>query len=216
MISSLANVSSDLAKMVADGIGIPVPAAMPKVLETPAPAEVTTSMALSLLARPGNGSIRGMKVALLVGDGIDSQSLRAVHTALAQQGAAPRFIGARLGRVQPGRGEVIHVEVTMETAPSVVWDAVVVPAGDEALAAYGQAVEFMKDQYRHCKPILALGDSSALIAAARLPTALPSGEQDSGLVMTAESDDSAATLARFMDALVKRRHYERETDPAMV
>ena len=44
--------------------------------------------------------------------------------------------------------------------PSVLFDAVVVPDGEEAaerLALLGQALEFIKDQYRHCKPILMLG-----------------------------------------------------------
>ena len=212
VISMLVNVSDELAQGVADGIGIAVPAAMPRVLETPAVPEVTVSPALSLMARPGDGNIRGRKVALLVADGIDATSLRAAHAALAEQGALPRFIGPRLGRVQPGVGDVIHVEVTFETAPSVIWDAMVLPAGDDKLALYGQAVEFLKDQYRHCKPILALGGS--VVDAAKLPASLPDGSVDAGLVMAGDGADAA--VAGFIAALGKHRVYERETDPPAV
>ena len=184
VISMLVNVSDELAQGVADGIGIAVPAAMPRVLETPAVPEVTVSPALSLMARPGDGNIRGRKVALLVADGIDATSLRAAHAALAEQGALPRFIGPRLGRVQPGVGDAIHVEATFETAPSVIWDAMVLPAGDDKLALHGRAVEFLKDQYRHCKPILALG--GGVVDAARLPASLPDGSVDAGLVMAGD------------------------------
>ena len=212
VISMLVNVSDELAQGVADGIGIAVPAAMPRVLETPAVPEVTESPALSLMARPGDGNIRGRKVALLVADGIDATSLRAAHAALAEQGALPRFIGPRLGRVQPGVGDAIHVEVTFETAPSVIWDAMVLPAGDDKLALYGQAVEFLKDQYRHCKPILALG--GGVVDAAKLPASLPDGSVDAGLVMAGDGADAAVT--DFIAALGKHRVYERETDPPAI
>ena len=215
VLSTLANVSSELAQGVADGLGIDVPPAMPKVLENPNPPEVMTSPALSLMARPGDGSIRGMKVALLVADGVDAESLRAVHAALASQGAAPRFVAARLGRIQPNSGDPIHVEVSMEAAPAVVWDAMVVPGNDEALAGLGQAMEFIKTQYRHCKPILALG--GALVDNAMLPSSLPNGEPDPGLLTATDGKtDKAALIERFIGAIGKHRFFERETDPPRV
>ena len=102
--------------------------------------EVKASPALSLLARPGDGSIRTRNIALLVASGVD--------------------------------GEDIDVEVTLEAAPSVVFDAVVIPDGEvgvRMLAGAGQAIEFVKDQFRHCKTILALGAGEQLLAAAHLP-----------------------------------------------
>jgi catalase len=212
VIAMLANVSAELAQGVTDGLGVPVPKAMPRVLASPATPEVTISPALSLMARPGDGSVRTRHVALLVADGIDAASLRTVHAALAVAGAVPRFVGARLGRVRPVAGEPIHVEVTMETAPAVLWDGVVVPDGDGGLAALGQAVDFVKDQYRHCKTILALGAKSALVERAMLPATLPNGSDDPG-VLLAPSGDAAGT---FIAALGRHRHYERETDPPRV
>src|SRR6186713_247278 len=70
MVSSLRNASEPLAMKVAMGLGMdPLPAPLPRALEKPAKPEVTKSPALSLLARPGDGSLRGRKVAILVAPG---------------------------------------------------------------------------------------------------------------------------------------------------
>ena len=55
----------------------------------------------------------------------------------------------------------IDVDVSLEAAPSVLYDAVVLPERGRrgpSLRADGRALEFLKDQYRHCKPLLALGE----------------------------------------------------------
>jgi catalase len=71
MVASLRNASEDLARNVAMGLGMdPLPDPLPLALEAPATPEVRKSPALSLLARPGDGSIRGRKVALLVAGGV--------------------------------------------------------------------------------------------------------------------------------------------------
>jgi catalase len=115
------------------------------------------------------------------------------------------------------------VEVSLEAAPSVTWDAVVLPDGEQAalaLAEQGQVIEFVKDQYRHCKPMLVLGHASAIVAKAGIDVQLPDGTPDPGIVL-GEPMDAAAPGAEvdvdgFVAALAKHRHYERETDPPRV
>ena len=208
VVSMLVNVADELAQRVAGELGIAVPAAQERALADPPSPEVSASPSLSLFARAGDGSIKTRRVALLVADGIDAESLRAAHRALAAEGAVPRFVGVRLGKVAG-----IDVEVTFETAPSVLWDAVVVPGGDATLATLGQALEFVKDQYRHCKPILSFGGS--LLEAARIPATLPDGSEDPGLFMAADADASAA-VADFIGSLSGHRSFAREQDPPAV
>ena len=43
------------------------------------------------------------------------------------------------------------------------------------------------DQYRHCKPILALGASDQLLAACGIDAALPSGKPDPGVIATSDA-----------------------------
>ncbi|MEO7338858.1 MAG: catalase, partial [Caldimonas sp.] len=230
VVSMLVNVADELAQGVADGLGIPVPAAQERVLKTPVVSEVESSPALSLFSRPGNGNLSGRKVALLVCDGVDGVSLRAAHMAIAKAGGVPRFVGARLGKVMPEGGEPIHVEVAMEAMPSVLFDGLVLPAGEAAqstLSALGQVHEFLKDQYRHCKPILVLAGSTMLLDAASIPKTLPDGTADAGLIMAggdamASAQTKAAggsadeAVATFIKALGGHRNFDREMDPPKV
>ena len=113
--------------------------------------------------------------------------------------------------------EAIDVEVTLETGPAVLYDALAVPGGHEAAQALGNvghALEFIKDQYRHCKPILALGDAKALVENAGVSTQLESGEPDPGMLLL--DGEAQEALPRFIEAIAKHRHFEREMDPPAV
>jgi catalase len=186
MVAGLANVADDLAAAVAAGLGMEVPPPLPRAIDDPLPPEVEASPALSLMARPGDGTIRSRRVAILVDDGVDGAAALALHERLAAEGAVPRFVGVRLGRVTPEDGGApIEVSATLETMPSVLFDAVAVPGGERAaktLGNVGHAAEFIKDQYRHAKPILAIGAGRALVENAGVPAMLPSGDPDPGLL----------------------------------
>jgi catalase len=213
VISVLANVDIELATRVADGIGIKVPEPQARALQEPPKPEVTSSKALSLFSRPGDLGVGTRRIALLVADDADLQPLLDLQARLAAQGALPRFIGQRLGRVAGSSGAPVDVEVTFETAPSVLWDACVVPSGDDGLAASGQAVEFLKDQYRHCKAIL-MGADSALALKAGLPTSLPDGSDDPGLFSLEGNSESG--VKSFIAAIAMHRAFERDSDPPAV
>ncbi|MEO8019938.1 MAG: DJ-1/PfpI family protein, partial [Pseudomonadota bacterium] len=132
------------------------------------------------------------------------------------EGAVPRYVGLRLGSAKGKDGKNLDVEVTLETAPSVLFDAVVIPDGDagvNALLASGHALEFVKDQFRHCKTILALGAGEKLLAAAGIPEVLKDGAKDAGLLKFANANQAAAP---FIAAIAKHRHFERQSDPPTI
>jgi catalase len=219
MVASLANVADDLVEGVAQGLGMEVPEPLPRAMERRRRPEIDSSRALSLFALPGDGSIRTRRVAILVADGIDGDAAKALHDGLSAAGAVPRFVGGRLGQVTSEQGERLDVEVTLETSPSVVYDALVVPGGREAaqmLGNLGHAAEFIKDQYRHCKPILALGDGTALVENAGVPATLPSGDPDPGLLLFPEDGAYKQALPKFIAAIAAHRHFAREMDPPEV
>ena len=210
VVSQLANVNADLARQVAQGLGIPVPKPQPALRPVNPKAEVKTSPALSLMARPGAAGVRTRRIALLVAEGVDADSLRTIHTALIEAGAVPRFVGPRLGTF----GD-IDIEISLETGPSVLFDAVVLPDGEAAaaLAKLGHALEFVKDQYRHCKTILAIGAGAKLLEAANIPGSLPDGKKDPGLLRFNQVEEGVAT---FIEAVARHRHPERYSDPPRV
>jgi catalase len=217
VVAMLLNVDEDLAASVAHDLGMELPEPLPRIIEPKAP-EVAVSPTLSLFARPGDGSIRTRRVGILVAEGLDVPSAMAIQAALVAQGANPRYIGVKLGRVTGKDGKAVDVEITIETMPSVLVDAIVVPGGDKAvknLGTNGQAAEFIVNAYRHCKPILALGAGRKLVEDAGVPATLPSGESDPGVLLFDEGAIRSA-LPAFVAAIAKHRHFERQVDPPPV
>jgi catalase len=191
---------------------------MPKASKIASKPEVEISPALSLFALPGEQTVRTRRVAILVADGVDGDAATAIHAALEKQGAVPRYIGVRLGAIRTESGDTLQVEVTLETMPSVLFDAVAVVGGKAAvktLGNVGHALEFLKDQYRHAKPLLALGAGADLLENAGVPSALPSGKPDPGVIVAGDAAVKEALLA-FINAIARHRHHEREVDPPEV
>lgn len=213
MVSSLVNVSSELAATVAAGLGIALPPAMPKVLANPSKPEVTSSAALSLTALPGDGGIRTRSVAILVADGVEGKSIATVQAALLAAGAKVHLIAPRLGPVNPSSGDPFDATGTLENSAPVLFDGVVLPDGGVGVKVLGTSIEvmdFISNQYRHGKTILVLGISKDLIERCGVLVTLASGNADPGIVLGSESKTDDAVLD-FITALGKHRHPERET-----
>lgn len=218
VVAMLANVDEGLATQLADGLGMTaLPAPLPTGLEAAITPEVTHSPALSLRARPGDGTIRTRRVALLVAPGVHVASLASLHAQLIEHGAVPRYVGVRFGTCTEDDAEAgedgIAIEVTLETTPAVLYDAVVVPDGRrgiEQLAEAGHALEFLRDMYRHCKPLLALGAGGELLARAGLYTAQAAPPPGVLLFEAAACEEAGAAFAA---ALAQHRYYDRERDP---
>ena len=152
----------------------------------------------------------------MVGEGVDAEGLTTIAEKLTAAGAVPRFLGSRLGRIEGG-GQTIEIDGTLEALPSVLFDGVVVPDGDaaDALSEDGRSLEFLKDQYRHCKPILVMGQGNSLLEEAGIPMSLPEGGSDPGIIESSGKND-ASGVKGFIEALAAHRHFERETDPPRV
>jgi catalase len=216
VVSMLRNVNDALAQRLAQDLGMrEPPEPMPLALPTVARPEVTASPALSLLARPGDGSLMGRKVAIVVAPGVDGDAIRQVQEALVARGAVARLMGPRIGPVATASGEALEADVSLENEPGVLFDALVLPDGQAAvnvLMENGRVLEHLKDQHRHCKPILVLGASSALLTQANVSATLPDGGEDEGVVL-AKGGEIAGGIERFVAAMARHRNFARETDP---
>jgi catalase len=216
MVSSLMNVADELAQGVAQGLGLTLPEPMPRATKKAVNAEIKKSSPLSLTALPGAGGIATRKVAVLIAEGMDASSIEAIQTEIISAGAVTRLLGIRLGPVKSINGTTVEADATLENSPSVLFDGVVLPGGDRAaqtLLKSGQAIEFLKDQYRHGKTILALGGAIAMLDKAGIPKVLPSGKTDPGLILAPHGTGSAKA---FILALSKHRHPARDQDPPRV
>ncbi|MBB5390463.1 MULTISPECIES: catalase [unclassified Herbaspirillum] len=210
VVSLLVNVDPMLAQQVAEGLGLEVPEAAP-VLVANAP-RYAVSPALSLTSYPGDTGIATRRVAVLAADGVDGAMLRHVYEHLLQQGAVPRLVGQKLGAITCSAGQPFQVEITLSAAPSALYDAVAIPDGEQAatlLAADPLVAEFVRDQYRHCKPLLVVGSASSVIDKAELPNVLPNGDDDFSLAV-GDAGQLPELLQQFVEALAGQRELGRE------
>ena len=208
----LVNIADDLAQAVCDQTGIAIaPAGTPQAPTPSAPtpsgplrpeARAMASAALSM-DKPA-AAITGRKVAVLGGDGVDSGQLKAIQAALLGEGALVELIAAHAGSITDSAGRAQKVNRAAPNAPSVVYDAVVVPGGASAavLAKSGLAIHFINEMFRHGKPIGALGEGALLIRAASLGKA----DAADGVIL----GDDEGSLAGFISALKAHRFPRRK------
>ncbi|WP_395349093.1 catalase [Variovorax sp. UC122_21] len=223
MVDNLAHVDEKLARRVAEPLGIGEPDARAAAgragfREHRIHMPIEESPALSM-AGTGDGSIRTRKVAILVADGIDSASLKPIREALEQAGAQCKVVGPRLGSVVSGSKRQVDTDATFVNMPSVMFDAVLVPAGAEgarALAASGDAVHFVLEAFKHCKAVCTVGEGVQLLATLGIGADTPADGLPPGVVVAATpvtnlGDTSAAQqIAQdFVAAIAKHRHWDR-------
>jgi catalase len=213
VLSLLVNVNELLAGSVADGLGIELPPAMPLASNLPIPT-YPPSPALSLLTRPGTTGIATRRVALLISNGIDQKCVSTLYEDLLKDGAVPRLVGTRLGKVTTADGAALDIEITLEAGPSVLYDGVIIVQGDGSLQHNADALDFVRQQYRHCKPIYSIG-GGILLAVAGVPSTFADGTPDPAVIVDQEKIQDAS-LTQFKNALAGHRSFEREKDPCPV
>jgi catalase len=198
----LANIGSLLVAKVADSL----PPAMPLASKLPIP-EFKPSPGLSLLARPGKTGIRTRRVAILIGKGVDATTVKPVYLDLLAEGAIPRLVSCQLGKVITTEQGTLDVEISLEAGPSVLYDAVIIADGEGSvrqLIKDANAIDFVRQQYRHCKPIMAIGAGVDFLTEAQIPTRLPDGSVDPMILITDKAQLKKALLA-FKAALANHR-----------
>ena len=215
MVSLLVNVDTELAQAVADDLGFTLPEAAPLASDKTFPTP-PISPALSEMHYPGDGSITTKRVAILVAEGVEAESVTGIYDAILNEGGVPRLLGIRLGKVMANGKQALNVETTMEATPSVLYDGLVIAGGESSagnLSNSARTIEFLRDQYRHCKPILILGAAKMFLDEAGISPTLPNGKPDAALVVT---EDWSNGIANFIKALGQPRDLARETNPPKV
>ncbi|RFS85178.1 catalase [Actinomadura spongiicola] len=207
VVGHLNHVDHDLAVQVAAGVGVEAPAA-------PAtPNHGRGSPALSQ-ANSATDSVRGRKIAILAADGVDSAAVAAVGDALMEAGAVCEILAAHAGFVQAANGGQVEVTRAMPTVASVLYDAVLVPGGEQsvrALAGDGDAVHFVAEAFVHCKAIGALDAGIGLLERAGITGvefASNGGTVSDTGVVTGEGPGGDFS-ARLIDAVKAHRHWTR-------
>jgi catalase len=227
-VALLANIDEELARRSAEGIGVKkVSADLSYLEESSAPKPSSRRGA----AAPGRSealtmestvkdTIKSRKVAILAADGVDAKALKAVKTALMDGGATAEIVSKNLGMLAGKGSKEVEVDKSYLTTASVLYDAIFVPGGRESvetLKMQGDALGFINEAFRHCKPIGATGEGVELlhdsaIVGVTLAEASAKGElmSDKGVVTVGGTSDLDAFAEAFTQAIAKHRHWDRE------
>ncbi|MFD1048253.1 DJ-1/PfpI family protein, partial [Kibdelosporangium lantanae] len=159
------------------------------------------------------------KIAVLAADGVDGTGTRRLVEVLRDQGAIPEVLAPVDGTVTTSNDADLDVDRAIATVSSVLYDAVVIPAGEESvrtILADGSMVNFVAEAAKHAKAVGAFGNGVEVLHKAGL--AVPDVVADevavnAGMVVTTAGDNSLPDefLTAFVSEVGKHRAWERDT-----
>ena len=158
MVGVLSHVDRDLARRVAEGLGMPVPKDLDGPLNHSVPADgveadfqprltpkrMPPSPALSMANKSNSkrGGIKTRKIAILAADGVDGRDLSSLKAALTAAGATAVVVGTRVGSLTTDKGKELKIDASLLNTGSVLYDAEVgdrVPRGQRVARFLGAA-----------------------------------------------------------------------------
>ncbi|MEX2566346.1 MAG: catalase [Cyclobacteriaceae bacterium] len=219
VVNQLTNIDMDMAKKVAEAIGVPVPSKPVKPVNEGKPAdaneqhyapivkdpEILSDDALSIIKNLKNAS-QTRKVAFISLGGHDGKQAKDLENRLEKAGAKLKVVSAQLGTIKDNNGVEGEIAETLFNTSSVLYDAVVIADGGKEsteILANAQVKEFVMDAFNHCKPILVLPKTDTFIEELGLPCCKKEKKSASELYID-------STVDGFLKSLSKHRLWDRE------
>ncbi|MND83504.1 Catalase HPII [compost metagenome] len=156
----LANIDLDLARQVGANLGIEVP----DLSLDFKPRSVEKSAKLSMLAFPP-ADIQGRKIAVLIHNLVKSDALETIKNWAIKEGAVVHLLAPSLAPVKDHQDKIIAADGMQMAEPSIAYDAVIIPDGDNLNAVIQDGVtrHYILEAYKHLKPVVFLGNKSDLL-----------------------------------------------------
>jgi len=195
IVGHLRHIEADLAKRVADGLGMPC---LPDEPKTAVPVQdLPASPALQIIGKM-KATLDGRAIAILVADGSDGAVIAALKKAAIAAGAGVKIVAPKIGGVILADGSHLPAGGQLAGTPSVLFDAVAVvlsAKSAKALFAEAAAVDFVRDAFGHLKAIAVDEGGSILLQHAGI-------KADAGVVKASDSKQFVAAA--------KLRYWSRE------
>ncbi len=223
ILFALAQIDGTLAHAVAKGLGMPVPETIHPPLNQQVPADgdveahqptavnrdAALSPALSMLTAPIEG-VATRQIAVLLTEGFDRANFDAARAAIIGAGATIKTVAPHLGEVTDAAGGTVLADCSFLTTASVLYDAVFVVDGAASVDGLGKepdALHFVREAFKHCKAIGAMGEAERLLTQAGIT---PNG--DPGVVL---GQSTSGNHEAFLAAVAVHRHWAREAADVM-
>ena len=152
MVANLRNVDEELARRVADGLGIDLPK---KAEAARKPIDIAPSDALSI-QKNMKDTLEGRQVGILIADGSDGGEIKAVKSAIEKAGGKAVLVAPKVGGARLADGTMLKADGQLMGSPSQIFDAVAIILSDKGaatLAKEGAAIQFVMDAFGHLKAI---------------------------------------------------------------
>jgi catalase len=206
MLDRFNQVDHDLAKRIAQGLGMPAPAQ---------PASTNHGQKSDALSQQNTDkTTKGRKVAILAAEGVDGAQLTAFKQALTKAQVNVEIVSKFGGTIKTTEGQEIMVDKTFLTGASVMFDAVYVPGGKasiDTLKMTGEALHFINEAFKHCKPLAATREGVNLLQDCNLKGISLDGtsmQKEQGVV-TAQETDASQVAKAFVQAIAQHRFWNR-------
>jgi catalase len=180
IVGHLRNIDADLARRVADGLGMdklpPAQKAAAEVLDLP------PSPALQIIGKM-KPTLEGRVIGLLVDDGSDAATVKALRKAVEDAGARVKLVAPRIGGATLSDRRKVAADGQLAGTPSLVFDAVALvlsEAAGQRLATEAAAVDFVRDAFGHLKAIAADAGAQAVLQAGGI-------DKDAGVVAAGDA-----------------------------
>jgi len=214
MLWLIAEIDSDLAKQVAEGLGIQIPTSIEQPINQAIGADEEVSKhqppkkknyldrapTLSQ-ANTKFESIATRKIAVLVADGFSMKNFRKMSNALQKEGAMIKLIAPHGGTIICDEAMSHKVDAAIMTTESVLYDALYIPGGKVAvnkLMKEAKFIKFINETLKHCKAIAFEEDGLDLIN----KTFVSNFKNDESILINKEPAD-------FINAIKKHRNWDR-------
>lgn len=193
----LANIDIDLAQQVGQNLGIDVPDLQQNFKHQ----NVEKSAKLSMQAFVPE-DIQGRKIAVLVHDKVKAENLNHIKSWAEKENAVVHVLTPLPSPVKDSKGGDVSSNGMQKAEPSIAYDAVIIADGDNLndVLQDGVTKHYLLEAYKHLKPILFLGNKSALVEKLDLET-------DEGTLI---QDDFQAVAEKFKQLLRHHRVWSRE------
>ena len=192
----LSNIDQDLAKYVADQLGL-----KPDIKSLDSKKIISKKLSIDAFPAP---DIKQRKIAVLVHEGANESTVNTIKNWAEENSALAEVLAPNAAPVKSSEGKEIAVDGRQNGEPSVTYDAVVVVDGDnfDQFKADGVAKHYVLETYKHLKPIVLLGDKSKLLEILNL-------KEDKSLFVC---QNFSEVQDAFKKAIQQHRNWKREEE----
>lgn len=214
MLWLIKQINEDLAKQVAQNLGMDIPKSIEKPInqaigadanvEDFQPGKAKNYLDESPALSQGNtkfDSIATRQIAFLVADGFSMKNFDAMRKKLEKEKATVKLIAPKGGVVKCDEDMDHEVDAAINTTESVLFDAIYIPGGKNSIKTIsknGKYKKFVNEALKHCKAIAADNEGEDFLD----ETYAKDFKKDAAILINKEPAD-------FVEAISKHRNWDR-------